>query len=288
MADSGIMTESGPVISGGTQALVQAQDVPHYDTGVMAYTALGNTPIIVTHNLGVPIEQLDIVVLMRRIDNNWQRIDSLQMFDGSLKFGFTIAQNNTNSISINIASGGLICLNIDLNWTNNINAIRVLVYKKQMLAPIIAGQGALVSGGAFQFDADGQGYTENYFETEVQVGWYTRADGKKKPVYSRMYISTTQSAAANTYYDETLAWGVETILNAAGAWQTSTNYWTPFGEIDNPTATASGTQIIGTWSMVFLEISTGAITLKFIHRAARTNMAAKVKVTFTKLSDAWI
>jgi hypothetical protein len=54
----------------------------------------------------------------------------------------------------------------------------------QKTAPyIIANKGALVSGGAFQFDADGNGYTENYSTDEIRVG--TWVDGK--PIYKRTF-----------------------------------------------------------------------------------------------------
>jgi hypothetical protein len=56
---------------------------------------------------------------------------------------------------------------------------------------IIANKGALVSGGAFQFDANGKGYTKNYFtlNQEVRVGTYL--DGK--PVYQKSVQCTTAS-----------------------------------------------------------------------------------------------
>jgi hypothetical protein len=48
---------------------------------------------------------------------------------------------------------------------------------------LIANKGALVSGGAFQFDLDGHGYTENYSLAEMKVG--TWVDGK--PIYKRTW-----------------------------------------------------------------------------------------------------
>jgi len=92
----------------------------------------------------------------------------------------------------------------------------------QTIPPMIAGHGALVSGGAFQFDADGNGYTENYFESEIQVGWYTRADGKRKPVY-RQYFTGQLSIAASTTDDRELipetSGIVEQFLGATGTAQ---------------------------------------------------------------------
>jgi hypothetical protein len=46
---------------------------------------------------------------------------------------------------------------------------------------IIANKGALVSGGAFQFDIDGHGYTENYSTIEMKVGTWING----KPIYKK-------------------------------------------------------------------------------------------------------
>jgi hypothetical protein len=51
---------------------------------------------------------------------------------------------------------------------------------------IIANKGALISGGAFIFDEDGHGYTENYSLEGVRCG--TWIDGK--PLYKKTYTFT--------------------------------------------------------------------------------------------------
>jgi hypothetical protein len=55
---------------------------------------------------------------------------------------------------------------------------------EQFVPDIVAKKGALVSGGAFQFDEDGNGYTENYSTGEVRCG--TWIDGK--PLYKRSVL----------------------------------------------------------------------------------------------------
>jgi hypothetical protein len=61
------------------------------------------------------------------------------------------------------------------------------ITKISKLSPdIIANKGALVSGGSFQFDEDGHGFTKNYFDTETAVGWWR--DGR--PVYARTFQKT--------------------------------------------------------------------------------------------------
>jgi hypothetical protein len=81
--------------------------------------------------------------------------------------------------------------------------------------PVIAGQGLLQSGGAFQFDAQGNGFTDNYFEAETQVGWYTRADGKKKPVYKNIIVSDNPVNASAWNNTHVSAVGVERVLESS-------------------------------------------------------------------------
>jgi hypothetical protein len=61
-----------------------------------------------------------------------------------------------------------------------------MVLLQQQVPYIIANKGALVSGGAFQFDEDGNGYTENYSTGEVRCG--TWIDGK--PLYKQTVLFT--------------------------------------------------------------------------------------------------
>jgi hypothetical protein len=61
-----------------------------------------------------------------------------------------------------------------------------VVLVEQQVPDLVANKGALVSGGAFQFDADGHGFTKNYFDTETVVGRWR--DGR--PVYARTFQKT--------------------------------------------------------------------------------------------------
>jgi hypothetical protein len=56
-----------------------------------------------------------------------------------------------------------------------------IVQLKKTVPDIIANKGALVSGGSFQFDIDGNCYTENYSTDEVKVGKWIN----EKKVYQR-------------------------------------------------------------------------------------------------------
>jgi len=65
-------------------------------------------------------------------------------------------------------------------------------------------------------------YTENYSEAEQQVGWYTRANGDRKPVYKRYFtgqISVEGSVNDDLTLIETNSGVVETFLGATGAAQ---------------------------------------------------------------------
>jgi hypothetical protein len=61
-----------------------------------------------------------------------------------------------------------------------------VVLVEQQVPDIVANKGAFVSGGSFQFDTDGHGFTKNYFDTETVVGRWI--DGR--PVYARTFQKT--------------------------------------------------------------------------------------------------
>jgi hypothetical protein len=66
--------------------------------------------------------------------------------------------------------------------TMNVNSAHLYVTLLKQTAPyLIANKGALVSGGAFQFDNEGNAYTENYSTGEVRCGKWI--DGK--PIYKK-------------------------------------------------------------------------------------------------------
>ncbi|MDR1533392.1 MAG: hypothetical protein LBS62_14630 [Clostridiales bacterium] len=67
--------------------------------------------------------------------------------------------------------------------TNNV-IVEIRITQVAVNSPyLVANKGALVSGGAFQFDTDGNGYTENYSTEEIKVG--TWVDGK--PIYKKTW-----------------------------------------------------------------------------------------------------
>jgi hypothetical protein len=79
----------------------------------------------------------------------------------------------------------------------------VQITKLEQAAPyMVANKGALLSGGAFTFDSDGNAYTENYYLQEMQIG--TWVDGK--PLYRKVvqYGSGFTTPAANSTYTLTL------------------------------------------------------------------------------------
>jgi hypothetical protein len=161
----------------------------------------------------------------------------------------------------------------------------------QAIPPVIAGRGALVSGGAFQFDEDGQGYTENYSEQETQVGWYTRADGKKRPVYKRAFTGNIV-AAANTGTSVTLiASGVAQLMSYGGQWERGNgtysfpvDYYGP-GNWEVPSSTNVNSSVLS------LTVGTGEVTFgskSNVERAGTSSNAYQVWVSYTKIADAWV
>jgi hypothetical protein len=92
---------------------------------------------------------------------------------------------NSSAVTYDLKAGdkiqiGYQCYTAQTTSSASYNFVTVTKVSKQV-PDIVANKGALVSGGAFQFDIDGHGYTENYSTNEVRVG--TWIDGK--PIYKK-------------------------------------------------------------------------------------------------------
>jgi hypothetical protein len=128
----------------------------------------------------------------------------------------------------------------------------------------------LISGGAFQYDEDGNGYTENYFEGETQVGWYTRADGKKKPVYreSRILSVVIAPAATGTWVTLYTADTGRQILRASMV------------PVDNQ-------QECNDWRISYGS-ATGIVQVLPMFAYGGTCPGEMVSMTYLKSTDAWV
>jgi hypothetical protein len=86
---------------------------------------------------------------------------------------------------------------LDLWFSNETNAENITIWNAtlnlallQVKTPyIVANKGALVSGGAFQFDVDGNAYTDNYSFDEVRVGTWVNG----KPLYKKTIFRNTST-----------------------------------------------------------------------------------------------
>jgi hypothetical protein len=123
----------------------------------------------------------------------------------------------------------------NISFTRGQRGNECVITKLSQLTPyIVANKGALVSGGAFQFDDDGNGYTMNYppIGEEWVVGKWI--DGK--PIYKRTFeqrfstpgvdtavmLSTTGDAKHIVRYEVVFYW--DTIPDSdQGDWSSSDN-----------------------------------------------------------------
>jgi hypothetical protein len=153
------------------------------------------------------------------------------------------------------------------------------ITKIETLVPVYAN---VKSGGALQIDEDGNGYTENYFESETQVGYYTRADGKKKPVY-KTYFSGNISVAASTESEIILSTGnVQYLLGIEGSAQIGASS----RNMDINSSRGNG----GNYDYYF-GLNQDGSNMSFISWSKYTRVstanAYKIWVKWCKLSDAW-
>jgi hypothetical protein len=132
---------------GNTQGLLIPRDrEPDYDSGVILNPVAG-TNTYYAHGLNTPMENLDIHVLVRRAqDGAWQMFNNQIYLGGTTSYGFSITTGDNNAIGFMIAAGGLTNIyNYNLN-SGNVDAYRILIWKKTERVPyIIANKGALVS-----------------------------------------------------------------------------------------------------------------------------------------------
>jgi hypothetical protein len=138
---------------------------------------------------------------------------------------------------------------------------------------IVANKSALVGTDSFIIDPNtGKAYTENYDERgEVMVGWYTRADGLKKPIYARYIV------IANT------TWAANADLTLHSTFKSSFNVDIYLGA--ETRSTAAGLNIVGRNSYLYGDILKQSMTLSSSAYAA-TDISTRVK--YTKTTDTWI
>jgi hypothetical protein len=141
---------------------------------------------------------------------------------------------------------------------------------------IVANKGALVSGGAFQFDADGNGYTKNYFDAETVVGRWR--DGR--PVYARTFQKTFPTAGRVSEVLEDSGGNIDLIVNQDITYK-HPNSWSTTGQIYYGGADPDGLDYI-------LQITSNTNNL-YIHRnlvdSAYTQGVFYITAYYVKIAD---
>jgi hypothetical protein len=109
-----------------------ASDEPNYDTGEIATPANSSTTTI-THNLGSPLERLDVVVMIKGDTGVWQPAGTQQQMYAptNYQYGFALQANNDNSFKLLAGNSGLLYMNSSGEWIDNVPKIRVLVWKRR-------------------------------------------------------------------------------------------------------------------------------------------------------------
>jgi hypothetical protein len=180
-------------------------------------------------------------------------------------------------------------LNVNIN--NNVNIARFEIINMAIRVPyIIANKGALVSGGAFQFDEGGNGYTENYDETRaIQVGWYKRADGKRKPVWRQIFdIPQYSTVSGDLVTVEIAPYGLMEILLDVRGWVVTTANPASYTPLLMNNSITGSTDFHMRWCGLYPQDNKGLLLKDRTGSAWGTlTFYGKAFVTFTKQSDAW-
>jgi hypothetical protein len=90
----GVMTADGPLVGGSTQRLININDLPQYDTGVITAFATSSNNTI-THNLDAPLHELDIVVMLHNSTTGvWNVLDGASGTGVDMGYGLSPIDNN--------------------------------------------------------------------------------------------------------------------------------------------------------------------------------------------------
>jgi hypothetical protein len=148
-------------------------------------------------------------------------------------------------------------IDFQVYWVGTVTPLRdvIIVQLKRTSPFIIANKGALVSGGAFQFDVDGNGYTKNYSTNEIKIGtWIDGTDIYQKTFSLPSTLTTWDYQNASLPYPEQFPNNIidyECILQSSSGTYTDIEIsWTNWHDINFSYPTAIGGSFI--WFYVTL------------------------------------
>jgi hypothetical protein len=176
-------------------------------------------------------------------------------------------------------SGEYLELNYDMTSVTNTVTLELQIVKLQAFtSELIANKGALVSGGAFQFDIDGHGYTENYSTTEMKVGTWING----KPLYKKTLAGSIQAGASGAYLDTVILSVADVaVLNPDQVIRTD-GYW----------AEAGSSYFIGSAEMttfctfiIYRRDGNKTISLKTQRSGDRNGGTYAISIYYTKTTD---
>jgi hypothetical protein len=254
---------------GSDVAVMDTTDMLSFDTGYVPINT-ATTQVTVTHNLNTPLSELVVKLF-------WG--SPVTMYDVSLSvnssttmnLGTTVYASGNNSFVIRFGANGIFALGADGTSSSipraSLPQYRVRIYKPQVAAPIFV-----------------EGYADNYSETEIQIGWYTRSDLQRKPIYKKVIRGDWGNVAANLNSNVILISTAEDMLDSGGWWMPSTTVKANIGDV----VLGGGYATDYPMSDVGLT-SPGAIVLttrSTVARTAGTNSYLFWAV-YTKTTDAW-
>jgi hypothetical protein len=205
--------------------------------------------------------------------------------EGSLSYSITLAQGDY----FKMGTFDYYPTNININGDEAIARFDIVNLAPQV-PYIVASKGALVSDGAFQFDENGNGYTENYDETQaIHIGWYKRADGKRKPVWRQIFdIPQYATVPGDVVTVEIAPYGLMEILLDVRGWVVTTANPASYTPLLMNNSITSGTDFHMRWCGLYPQENKGLLLRDRTGSAwGALTFYGKAFVTFTKQSDVW-
>jgi hypothetical protein len=208
--------------------------------------------------------------------------------DGGFATGFENCANLVNCQAVNV---GIKFMNCNRLYTGQATGGRLGSVKGTADPGDGSADGmvAMESGGAMK--VVGFGHTENYSEIQaVQVGWYTRADGKKKPVWRQVFSIPQYTTVPGSVVsvDITSYSLIEMLLDLRGWVQSAGMPEGAYNPLLFGNSMASGTDFHMRWGGLYPQDNKGLVLRDRTGSAFGTSTySGKAVVTFTKKADTW-
>jgi hypothetical protein len=270
------MTEDGPLVGGSTQRLININDLPHYDTGVIAKPAPGSLTTI-NHNLNAPLHELDVTVMVQSSTMGWQRLDSsLFIYSGS-NYGFSLIAGDNDTFGFRHSTTYLAALNTSGGVVTDITNIRIIVRNQKIVTNNILNA-AVGIGTDYSTDE-----TPVWVMDAVTQEIRQKLDIDGSPIFERTVQGTVTGASGTWLSISSGVAGIKHALGYDGWWVMDPANPNQHGPI--PVFRTSTMTLANTYAFLPQISSSGGLAISTCSAYARTDSPFQLHMVYTKLYE---